>query len=393
MPQRAFCMLVEPPAAQPDTTPDDTTRAGRRVRDAFARGDRDALTATLVELAIRVGALALLLYWALALVRPFASIVVWSAIIAITLYPAFSWIARRLGDRRKLAAALVTALALLIVIGPATWLAIGLIDSIRVVAERLEPARLALPAPSPSVKSWPLIGDQLYDFWMLASTNLKAAAAKIAPQLKPLGNGLLGTVADAGTAMAKFLIALVLAGFLLPPAPALVAATKRVARRLFVRRGDAFVYLAGATVRTVARGVIGISALQALLAGIGLIAAGVPGASLITSAALILGIIQIGAGVVLLPVVIWAWFTMAATPALLFTVYMVPVLLLDNVLRPMLMGRGLSVPMPVILVGVIGGTLAYGITGLFLGPIVLSVMWELTAAWVGTREEGGTAPA
>jgi predicted PurR-regulated permease PerM len=375
-------MLADSP-----TPDDDTTRAGHRVRDALLRGDQDALTATLVELAIRVGVLALLLYWAFALVRPFASVVVWSAIIAITLHPAFTFIARRLGNRRRLAAAVVTVLALLIVIGPATWLAIGLIDSIRVVTERLEPARLALPGPSRSVKTWPLIGDQLYDFWMLASTNLKAAAAKIAPQLKPLGNSLLHTVANTGTATLKFLIAIVMAGFLLPPAPALVAATKRVARRIITRRGDEFVDLAGATIRTVARGVIGISALQALLAGLGLLAPGVPGASLITSAALILGIIQIGAGVVLLPVVVWAWFTMAATQALLFTVYMLPVMLLDNVLRPMLMGRGLSVPMPVILVGVIGGTFAYGITGLFLGPIVLSVMWELAAAWIGVREE------
>ena len=115
--------------------------------------------------------------------------------------------------------------------------------------------------------------------------------------------------------------------------------------------------------------------------------AGVPGATLITSAALILGIIQIGAGLVLLPVVIWAWTAMTPAHALLFTVYMLPVMLLDNVLRPIVMGRGLSVPMPVILVGVIGGTFAYGITGLFLGPIVLSVMWELAAAWVKAREE------
>ncbi|HEY1543887.1 MAG TPA: AI-2E family transporter, partial [Xanthobacteraceae bacterium] len=298
-----------------------------------------------------------------------------------------SWIARRLGGRRRLAAAVVTVFGLLIVIGPATWLAIGLIDSIRVVAERLEPTRLALPPPFPSVKTWPLIGDRIYDFWMLASTNLQAATAKIAPQLKPLGSSLLHTVAGTGTATVKFLIAIVLAGILLPPAPALVTATKRVAHRILPTRGDAFVDLAGATIRTVARGVIGISALQALLAGIGLLAAGIPGASLITSAVLILGIIQIGPGIVLLPVVIWAWTAMAATPALLFTLYMVPVALLDNVLRPILMGRGLSVPMPVILIGVIGGTFAYGITGLFLGPIVLSVMWELAAAWIETREE------
>jgi predicted PurR-regulated permease PerM len=375
-------MLVESPTAH-----DDSMHTARHARDGFIRFDRDALTGTLIELAIRVAALALLLYWALALLRPFASIVMWSVIIAVALHPAFTWIARHLGNRRRLAAALVTVFGLLIVIGPATWLAISLIDSIRVVAERLDPARLSLPPPFPSLKTWPLVGDQLYDFWMLASTNLKAAAAKIAPQLKPLGNTLLHTVAGTGTATVKFLIAIVLAGFLLPHAPALVAATKRLAHRLDARRGDAFVDLAGATIRTVARGVIGISALQALLAGAGLLAAGVPGATLITSAALIFGIIQIGASIVLLPVVIWAWTAMEATPALLFTIYMLPVMLLDNVLRPILMGRGLSVPMPVILVGVLGGTFAYGITGLFLGPIVLSVIWELAAAWVAARQE------
>jgi len=374
-------MLVESPLAH-----DDATHGGRHPRDGFIHFDREELSGTLVELAIRVAVLALLLYWALALLRPFASVVMWSVIIAVALYPAFSRFARYLGNRRRLAAAVVTALALLVVIGPATWLAIGLIDSIRVVAERLEPERLALPPPFPSLKTWPLIGERLYDFWMLASTNLREAAAKIAPQLKPLGSTLLHTVAGTGTATIKFLVAIVVAGFLLPPGPALVAATKRVAHRL-AAQGDHFVDLAGTTIRTVARGVIGISALQALLAGAGLLAAGVPGASLITSAVLIFGIVQIGAGIVLLPLVIWAWFAMTPMSALLFTAYMLPVGLLDNVLRPIVMGRGLSVPMPVILVGVIGGTLAYGITGLFLGPIVLSVIWELAAAWIEARQE------
>jgi predicted PurR-regulated permease PerM len=372
---------------------DVSVTAAPHAREEFLRLDRDELTATLVELAIRVAALALLLYWALALIRPFASIVMWSVVIAVALHPAFRWLAARLGNRRRLAAGLITVLGLLIVIGPATWLVIGLIDSARIVAEKLGGAPLTLPPPFPALKSWPLVGDQLYDFWMLASTNLKAAAAKIAPQLKPLGASLLHTVAGTGTATVKFLLAIVVAGFLLPPAPTLVAVTKQAARRLISTRGDEFVDLAGATIRTVARGVIGISALQALLAGLGLLVAGVPGATLITSAALVLGIIQIGASVVLVPVVIWAWFDMPTTSALLFTAYMMPVALLDNVLRPMLMGRGLRVPMLVILVGVIGGTLAYGITGLFLGPIVLSVMWELAAAWVAARDEGEAGAA
>jgi len=139
--------------------------------------------------------------------------------------------------------------------------------------------------------------------------------------------------------------------------------------------------LAGATIRAVSRGVIGISALQAFLAGLGLTAAGIPGASLITSAVLILGIIQIGPSIVLIPLIIWSWTAMETTTALLFTAYMLPVNLLDNVLKPVVMGRGLKTPIAVTLVGVIGGTLAYGITGLFLGPIVLAVSWELVVAW------------
>jgi predicted PurR-regulated permease PerM len=346
----------------------------------------DELTAPMAALAIRLGALAILLYWASLLVRPFLSIAIWSVVIAVVLHPAFEWTAKCLGARRRLAAALVTLVGLLVIIGPVTWLGLGLVESIRLISERIDLASLTLPGAPSFVRKWPLVGDQIYDFWTLASTNLKAALAEIAPQLKPLGSTLLSLAADTGTEALKFLAAIVVAGFLLPPAPSLVAATKRLARKFSPERGAEFINLIGATIRTVSRGVVGISALQALLAGAGLVVAGVPGATLITSAALILGIIQIGAGLILAPVVIWAWTAMATTKALLFTIYMLPVMLLDNVLRPLLIGRGLRVPVLVILMGVIGGTLAYGITGLFLGPIVLSVIWELTAAWIGERE-------
>jgi predicted PurR-regulated permease PerM len=101
---------------------------------------------------------------------------------------------------------------------------------------------------------------------------------------------------------------------------------------------------------------------------------------------LVLGIIQIGPSIVILPLIVWSWWAMEAKTALLFTAYMIPVNLIDNVLRPFLMGRGLQTPMLVILLGVIGGTLARGITGLFLGPIILAVMWGLLVAWI--RESG-----
>jgi len=347
---------------------------------------RDQLTTTFVELAIRVGALGLVLYWTLILVSPFITIVIWSAVLTVALYPTFEWMALRLGGRRRLAAVLITILSLLVVIGPATWLALGLVESLRMISERIDLSTLALPAPPTAVKDWPLIGDYVYQFWDLASTNLKEAAAKIVPYLKPVGTSLLGIAADAGTGILKFFVGIIVAGFLFAPAPSIVGAVKKFLRRLIPDRGEEFANLAGATIRAVSRGVIGISVLQALLAGIGLMIAGVPGASLITSAVLIFGIIQIGPTIILAPVVIWSWTAMEPAMALLFTAYMVPVNLLDNVLKPIVMGRGLKTPMLVILIGVLGGTLAYGITGLFLGPIILAVIWELLVVWIREDE-------
>jgi predicted PurR-regulated permease PerM len=355
-------------------------------RTGQKRPIRDRLTSGWVEPAIRLGVLGLFLYWAFTLIHPFLTIAIWSVVLTVALYPAYQWMVDRLGGRRRLAAMLITLLSILVVIGPATWIVLGLIDTVQMLSERFDLSALALPPPPEPIRSWPLVGEPIYQFWNLASTNLKAAFGQIAAQLKPLGSAVLGIAADAGLGAVKFLLAILLAGFLFSPAPTLVEDVKMFARKLSPERGEEFVRLAGSTIRVVARGVIGISFLQAFLAGLGLLAAGIPAASLLTSAVLIFGIIQIGPSVVLIPLVIWSWFTMETTTAVLFTGYMIPVGLLDNVLRPFVFGRGLTTPMPVILLGVLGGTISYGITGLFLGPIVLAVIWELLVAWLRERE-------
>jgi predicted PurR-regulated permease PerM len=347
---------------------------------------RDQFTATWVELTIRLGVLGLLLYLSFLLVRPFVSIAVWSVVLTVALYPAYAWMVGLLAGRRRLAAALLTLVSILIVIGPATWLALGLIDSLQILSEHFDLSALAPPPPRETVKSWPLIGDQVYQFWDLASNNLQSALAKIAPHLRPIGSSLLHIAGGAGTGAAKFFIAIIVAGFLYSPAPSLVDVIRKFSHRLASERGEEFVQLAGATIRAVSRGVIGISALQAFFAGLGLVAAGIPGAGLIASVVLILGIIQIGPSIVLIPLIIWSWTAMETISALLFTAYMIPVSLLDNVLRPLLMGRGLQTPTLVTLIGVIGGTISFGITGLFLGPIILAVIWELLVAWVREQE-------
>jgi predicted PurR-regulated permease PerM len=334
-----------------------------------------------VEPALRIAALALLLYACVILILPFVSILVWSVVFAVACYPVFKRISFWFGGRPRLAAALVTLLGLVLVIGPVTWLTLGLVESVRTISDHFDLAKMSLPAPPAGVKTWPLVGEQLYQFWDLASTNVSSALAEIAPYLKPVGTSLLSVAGDAGVGFLKFLGAIVIAGFMFPAAPALAGAARKVAGRL-ATRGDELVELAAQTIRSVSIGVVGISALQALLAGPALILAGVPASSLLTSAILILGIIQVGPSIVLLPLIVWSWFALDLGKAVLFTCYLAPVSLSDNFLRPMVMARGLSTPMPVILLGVLGGTIAAGITGLFLGPIVLAVVWELLLPWL-----------
>jgi predicted PurR-regulated permease PerM len=251
---------------------------------------------------------------------------------------------------------------------------------------------ISLPPPPARLQSWPLIGEPLYEFWMLASTNLKAAAAQVAPQVHSVAAGFLHVAAGAGAGALRLFTAICVAGFLFAPAPRMVESVRSVARRLSPERGDKFVGMTGATIRTVARGVLGVSALQATLAGIGFTVAGIPGATLLTTAVLVLGIVQIGGAVVIVPTMVWAWMSMDTTPALLFTLYMLPVNVIDNILKPLVMTRGITTPIIVILFGVIGGTLAYGVTGLFLGPIILAVTWELIAAWVGADDPNAADP-
>jgi predicted PurR-regulated permease PerM len=329
---------------------------------------------------IRVVCLGLLGYWSLILLQPFLTIIVWSIIISVALYPIFDWLSAKLYGRRALPAVAITVFTLFVMLGPVTWLALSLAETIRTLFAQFGDGSLVIPPPSGAVKAWPLIGEKIYEAWLLASTNLRALIIEVAPHFKPLGTSLLIAAGSVGTNLLKFIVALIIAGFLFIPGPSLVHSVKNIFGRVAVERGEEFVDLAGATIRNISRGIIGIAILQALLAGIGLLFAGVPAAGLFSFLVLLLGVIQIGPSVILVPLIVWSWFAMDTTTAILFTLYMVPVNLLDNILRP-LVAKGLKTPMLVILIGVLGGTLVHGIMGLFVGPIVLSIAWQLLAVW------------
>jgi len=189
---------------------------------------------------------------------------------------------------------LITALGLLIIIGPATWLGVGLVESLPGLIARMEKGGLTIPPPWESVKDWPFLGQQIYDYWKSASTNIADVLRPFLPQLKPVGEFLLGAASKAGAGTLVFLFSVVITGFLFTRGPTLLAATRALASRVDPSYGESFLDLAGATIRAVSRGVIGISLLQAIIGGVGVALAGVPFASVLTLAILVLGIVQIG---------------------------------------------------------------------------------------------------
>ena len=347
----------------------------------------------MIQLLIRLGLLALLIVWTFVLIRPFVPILAWAAVLAVALNPVFMTLAKILGGRPKLAAVILTLICLAILIGPAAWLGLGAVERTKDLARQLAAGELAIPSPPQAIKSWPAVGLPLYELWDQASTNLRSVLQDIAPYLKTFASTLLGLAGDAGLGTIEFLLSVVVAGAIFPYGPQLVAAGRGFLSRIVPEQSEHFLDLAGATIRAVSQGVIGVAVVQSLLAGIGFRLAGVPGAGLLAFLVLLLSIVQIGATIVILPVIIWIWTDKDVTTALLLTLLLGVVSILDNILKPLVMGRGLTTPTLVIFIGVIGGTLAHGIVGLFIGPIILSVAWQLMAAWMrDDRDKAAPGP-
>ncbi|MBN9669343.1 AI-2E family transporter [Roseibium aggregatum] len=345
------------------------------------------LDARVIDIAIRLGVLGLFAFFSLQLIAPFFVFLLWAVVLTAALCPAYAWLAGKLGGRKVLSAVLITLLCLAIVIGPVAVLIASLVETLHDWYLTLADGAFEPPVLPVWIADLPVIGSKIAAFWQEAGRNLEALIAKLGPKLVPAGGKVLSLLASLSGSVLFFIVSIVIAGCLFVPGPALAKGAKRFADRIIAPRGAEFVDLAGATIRNVSRGVIGVAIIQGLLTGILLIVFAVPFAGVLTFAALILCIVQIGPALVIVPTIIWAWTSWEFAPALLFTVLMVPVMLVDNVLRPILMSRGLDVPMLVILIGVLGGTIAYGLIGLFLGPVVLAVFYELVTAWVKAGEE------
>ncbi len=335
-----------------------------------------------IDLTIRIGFLALFIYGSLMLVAPLVGLVLWAVILCVAVYPLHEVLTRWLGGRTKASATVITLLGLALTIGPIALMTGGIIDAIGALRGMLEAGTLHLPAPNEAVLGWPVVGEPIYAAWTNAHTNLQDVITKYGAEILAAGSAILGKVAGLGLGLLVMALSVIIMGVLLVTGPALVQGIRKFAERVFAGSGAALVDMSGATVRNVSRGVIGVAVIQALLAGILMGLFGIAAAGPLALLALILGIVQVGPAIVLIPVMIWAWTAMGTGAAFAFTALMLPIMLMDNVLKPIWMARGLDTPMLVILIGVMGGLMSYGMVGIFVGPVILSVFFKLFITWI-----------
>ena len=230
------------------------------------------LTETRVtDLAIKLGVVGLLTYWSLTLIAPFAIIMIWAIILAVALFPAYAALRKLLGGRGGLAAILITLAGLVIILGPLGAVTLNLADGAHFLVDKLGDGAAIVPMPSENVRDWPLIGEQVHAAWSLVSSNLEAALRRFGPPLLQAGGAILGKIAGIGFGMLEFAVSVLIAGILFGPGTRLAEGVKSFARRIAAKRGAHFVDLAGATIRNISRGVIGVALLQAILAGVILI--------------------------------------------------------------------------------------------------------------------------
>ena len=318
------------------------------------------------------------------ILQPFAEILVWAALLAVILKPIQTWLQDRLRLKRWTATTLIALVGLLVLLGPVGALGATLLSNVHELLALVRMGRHALPHPPEALQSLPLIGPAIPPIWHGAMADLHRLMHSHSDTLTEMSTKVVETTLAKGLGFLKLLVSLGVAALMLARSESLMERLDKLLRRLAPEHADTLQRITTTTVRNVSRGVVGVAFLQALLIGLGLMAAGVPWAGLLTVLTLVLCLLQIGPLLVVIVALLLAWSQLQPWVAILLTLWLIPVTLLEHVLKPLLMARGLPVPMVVILVGVLGGTLKAGVMGLFLGPVALSLGYHFVRLWVGS---------
>jgi predicted PurR-regulated permease PerM len=346
----------------------------------------------LIEILLPLLLLGALIALCAQLLLPFIGLLLWTIILSVCFYPLHGMLMRR-GLSNRLSATLIgVGLAGLILV-PTAIASISAATSIPTLVSGLQDGTQKIPPPPDSLQQLPVIGAKMHSAWTQASTDLPAFAARFGPQLSSFTRWLLGAAGGMLGAILALVLAVIFAAITLAYSDSARAFVSSLFARLTGDRvkGEHYVSIIGATIRSVANGVIGVAFVQALLCGIGFFVIGVPGAGLLSLVAMVFGVLQVPVVLITLPAIIWAFSAETMTVAIIFTIWEVIAGLSDAVLKPMMIGHGLEVPMPIILLGVIGGVMAYGLVGLFIGAVLLAVGYVLFREWSDAPVPGSSA--
>ena len=334
----------------------------------------------------QIGALMLLLILCFRIISPFVTIVAWAIIIAVAIYPAHQMLTGKLGGREKASATVFVLVGLAILIIPTYMTADSSITALSTVGHNLKEGSVSISPPDESVAEWPVIGKKVYSAWSAAADNLEATLKNNQPQLVAFSEGVIKFAGSIAIGVLQFIVSMIIAGVFLVSAEGGYKTARTLSSSLIGERGNSMVDLVIATIRSVAKGVLGVAIIQALFAGIGLAVMGVPVPGIWAGIVLVLAIVQLPVLLVMGPIAFWAFSIADPVPATIFAVYCVVVSISDMFLKPMFLGRGMEIPMLVILLGAIGGAMVAGIIGLFIGAIVLALGYEILVAWMETDE-------
>ncbi|MBV6823099.1 AI-2E family transporter [Pseudomonas sp. PD9R] len=353
-----------------------------------------ALSRGLLDVLIRAGLILVLVLFCFEIFKPFRDLMLWSLILAITLYPLQQKLMGPMGKKEGYTATLIVLVAIVILMVPVYLLGASFADSVESAMALVKNEGVHIPPPDPSVAGWPVVGKPLTALWQQAATDLPDLTAKYIPQIKGVSLELLSKLAGVGMGFLTFIFALIIAGIFMAHGEAGSQSAVQIASRLNgPEKGPKIAELCTATIRAVALGVVGIAFIQTLLVGLGFVLKGVPGAGLLALAVLLLGIMQLPVTLITVPVIAFVFATEgASTATIVFAIYVFIAGLVDNVLKPLLLGRGVDVPMPVVLIGALGGMVTSGILGLFIGPVVLAVGYQLFWQWVRDRPQEEPQP-
>ena len=354
------------------------------------------LASALLEVLIRAGLILTMVLLCYRVFSPFLTLMVWALILAVTLYPLHQSLANRIGGRQGLAATLLVVVGLVLIVAPTALLVSSLGDSVHQLVNDVQNNTLRIPAPRPGVEDWPVVGQQLHDVWAKAHANLPALVQSMQPKMGELAKTALGFVASIGGGLLQFLAAFIIAGILMAFGQSGGRGSQAISARIAgSARGGEWVRLSTATIRAVAQGVIGVAFIQALLIGLALLVAGVPWAGALAGIVLVLGIAQIPALIVTLPAILYIWSSgdYSNAAAIAYTVLLFLSGMADNVLKPLMLGRGVDAPMPVILLGALGGMATAGILGMFVGATLLALGYQIFMGWVAANPDVGPARA